>query len=149
MSLLKTINDEFKQAMRDKDDLKLTVLRQLKSSFTNESIVLKKKDDGITDEEALKVVKREAKKRRDSISQFTDAGRDDLADNEAKELEIIEKFLPEEMSEDSIREVVSSVIADSGADKAQFGQIMSEVMSRIGGQADGGTVSKVVKELLR
>lgn len=147
MSVQQTINDGIKQAMRDKNDLDLTVLRQLKTACNNEAISLKKKDDGLSDDEVLAVLKREAKKRKDSIAQFTQAGRDDLAANEEKELSVLQRFLPEELSEEAIAEIVEGVIAEAG-DAPQFGQIMSAVMQQAAGQADGTLVSKIVKEKL-
>ena len=148
MSLAQTINDQLKQAMRDKDELRLTVLRQLKTAIDNESIVLKKKDEGLTEDEMLKVIKRESKKRKDSITQFEDANRDDLAENERAELEIIDEFLPEEMSEEDIEKIVDEIIVEVGSD-AKAGQIIGMVVKKTEGRADGSIISKIVMEKMK
>jgi len=147
--LLQQINDDIKQSMRNKDSETLSVLRMLVSAINNEAIVLKKKDEGLNKEEELKILKREAKKRKDSIEQYNAGGREELAEKEKKELEILNKYLPEEMSEDEVRKIVEEVVA--GMDEvlpSQFGQVMGQVMAKTKGQADGGVVSKVVKETL-
>lgn len=149
MSLVQTINDAIKDAMRNKKVQELSVLRQLKTAFNNEAISLKKKDEGLSEEEALVVTKREAKKRKDSIAQFREGGREDLASAEEIELQIISQFLPEELSEEVIGQAVDEVISEMGeASMQQFGQIMSAAMKKLGTQADGSVVSKVVKEKL-
>lgn len=147
--LLEKINNDIKQAMRDKDSEILSVLRMLVSAMNNEAIVLKKKDEGLNKEEELKILKREAKKRKDSIEQYKAGGREELAEKEKKELEILQKYLPEEMNEDEVRKIVEEVVA--GMDEvlpSQFGQVMGQVMAKTKGQADGGVVSKVVKEVI-
>ncbi len=148
MSLSQTINDRLKQAMRDKDELRLTVLRQIKTAIDNESIVLKKKDEGLDEDEMLKVIKRESKKRKDSITQFESADRNDLAENERAELEIIEEFLPEEMSAEDIEKTVDEIISEAGAD-AKAGQIIGMVVKKTEGRADGSVISKIVMEKLK
>jgi uncharacterized protein YqeY len=143
------ILEDIKEAMKSKDSEKSGFLRTLISSFNNEAINLKKKDDGLTKDEQLKVLKREAKKHKDSIKQFESAGRNDLAETEKKELEILQTYLPEEMSEEEIKKNVEEVLAEMGeVAPSQFGQIMSKVMEKTGGQADGSLVSKIVKENL-
>lgn len=147
MSLTQDVTEAMKNAMREKKQLDLTVLRQLIASFKNEAITLGKIDDPLTDEEALAVTKRESKKRKDSIAQFTEAGRPELAENEQAELVVIEQFLPELLSEDAVKETVQAVIAEAG-DNPQFGAVMSATMAKIGAQTDGNVVSKIVKEAL-
>ena len=111
-------------------------------------ISLKKQD--LTDEEVLKVLKREAKKREDSIAIFTTGNRADLAAKEQAELVLIKKYLPAEMSADELRPIVASVIAETGASApSQFGLVMKAVMTKAGGTADGAVVSKIVKEMLK
>ena len=124
------------------------LLRLLKAAFKNEMINLKKQD--LTDDEALKILKREAKKREDSIDLYTKGNRPDLADKEKVELVMIRKYLPAELSEDQVREIVASVIAELGATApSQFGLVMKAAMAKAGGTADGAVVSKIVKEMLK
>lgn len=148
--LTSQISADIKQAMKDKDTLKLSVLRMVLSSLNNEAINLNKKDAGLSDEEALKVLKKEVKKRKDSIEQYVSGGREDLADHEKKELEILEKYLPEEMGESEIKQIVESVIAEMGGSVApsQFGAVMKAVMTKTAGSADGAMVTRIVKESL-
>ncbi|MBU4360464.1 GatB/YqeY domain-containing protein [Patescibacteria group bacterium] len=145
--LLEKINQELKQAMKDKDTQKLSVLRMLVSAFNNEAISLKKKDKGLNAEEELKILKKEVKKHKDSIQQYEAGNRPELAEQEKQELEILQKYLPEEMNENEIRKIIQEVISEIGeVAPSQFGQIMGQVMAKIKGQADGNVVSKVVKE---
>ncbi len=143
------IKQDLKQAMRDKDQISLSVLRTINADFKNEAIELKKKDEPLKDEEALKVIKRQAKKHKDSIEQYQSAGRDDLVEQEKAELEIINKYLPEQMSEEKVQQIVDEVIKSMGeVTPSQFGEIMKKVMAQTKGQADGALVSKIVKEIL-
>lgn len=147
--LIQKINKDLKEAMKNKDAQVVSVLRMLISAMHNEAIALKKKDEGLNEEEEIKVLKREAKKRKDSIEQFEKGGRSELADQEKKELEILQKYLPEEMSEKEIRKVVEEVMAEMGEVlPSQFGKVMGTVMAKVKGKADGAVVSRVVKEAL-
>lgn len=144
MGLLDQIDEMFKKAMTEKDEVSLSVARLLKSALKNAEI---EKKGELSDEDVLVVLEKQAKQRRDSIEQYEKGGRPELAEQEKKELEIIEKFLPEKMSEDEIREVVKRKIAElEGQD---FGRVMGAVMGELKGKADGGIVQKIVKEELR
>ena len=143
------IKNDLKKAMIEKQSDKLSVLRMLVSAINNESIQLGKKDAGLTAEEELKVIKREVKKRKDSIQQFESAGREELAKKEKQELEILSVYLPEEMGEDEIKKIVLETINEMGEiAPSQFGQLMGSVMGKTKGQADGVIVSKIVKEVI-
>jgi hypothetical protein len=149
MSIIEQINNNIKDAMKNKEVQKLSVLRMLNASFKNEAIALGKKDEGLSDEEAIKVIKKEVKKRKDSVEQYTAGNRPELADKEKKEAEILSAYLPEEMSEEELKKIVVEVISEMGeVAPSQFGLVMKNVMTKTGGQADGGMVSKVVKESL-
>ncbi|MEX0933303.1 MAG: GatB/YqeY domain-containing protein, partial [Candidatus Paceibacterota bacterium] len=103
----KKLTTELTEAMKSRDAVRLAVVRDLKSSFVNELITLgKKPDEFLDDENALKVIKRKANQRKDSIEQFEKGGRSELADKERAELEILESYLPAQMSEEKIREIV-------------------------------------------
>lgn len=148
MALATQIEAEIKTAMLARDSGTTDLLRLLKAAFQNEMISLKKPD--LTDEEALKVLKREAKKREDSIELYLQGQRSDLADKEKIELAMIQKYLPVAMSEEAIKEITAEVIAELGSTSpSQFGLVMKTVMAKTGGAADGALVSKVVKELLK
>lgn len=146
MSLLTTLNEDMKQAMRAKDKETLQVIRMLKASIQNEQI---KKGQDLNDEEELTVLSREMKQRRDSLSEFEKADRTDLADKVKKEIVIVEKYLPAQLSEEEIRTIVSEAITATGATSPkEFGKVMGAVMPKVKGKADGNQVNAVVKELL-
>jgi len=135
-----------KQAMRAKDKETLQVIRMLKASIQNEQI---KKGQDLNDEEELTVLSREMKQRRDSLTEFEKADRTDLADKVKKEIVIVEKYLPAQLSEDEIRAIVTEAIAATGATSPkEFGKVMGAVMPKVKGKADGNQVNAVVKELL-
>lgn len=141
MSLLTTLNEDMKQAMRAKDKETLQVIRMLKASI--------KKGQDLNDEEELTVLSREMKQRRDSLSEFEKADRTDLADKVKKEIVIVEKYLPAQLSEEEIRAIVSEAITATGATSPkEFGKVMGAVMPKVKGKADGNQVNAVVKELL-
>jgi uncharacterized protein YqeY len=150
MKLVDQIKDEIKEAMKAKNETKLTVLRGLTSAFTNELVASgKTPQDEVTDELAMTVIKRAAKQRKDAIEQFEKGGRADLVAKEKEELELIEGYLPEMMSEDAVKEIVLKKKEELGvSDKSGMGQLMGAVMGEVKGQADGGVVKKLVDEAL-
>ncbi len=161
MSLKEIIQGDTKKAMISKDALKVSVLRMVSAAISN-----KEKDkrgklakEGaeeletkslLTDEESLEVISSEVKKRRDSIEQYEKGGRQDLADQEKKELEILQKYLPEQMSEEEIRKIVKEKIAETGVSgPKEMGKLMGALMPVVKGKADGKLVSKIVQEELK
>ena len=144
------IQDQIKEAMKARDGVRLTTLRGVLASFTNEAMALKRKpQDKLTDEEAIVVIRRLVKQRKDSIEQFIKGNRQDLVDNESAELKILEEFLPAQMSEEKVREIVMKKKAEIGeVDKSKMGLFMGAVMKEINGQADGKLVKRIVEELL-
>lgn len=146
MSLLATLNADMKQAMKAKDKETLQVIRMLKAALQKEQI-----DAGrdLYDEEELTVLSREMKQRRDSLAEFEKAGRDDLIADVKKEIAIVEKYLPAQLSESEIRDIVKAAIEKTGATSPkEFGKVMGAVMPQVKGKADGNQVNAVVKELL-
>ena len=135
--------------MRKKDKLRLLVLRGLLSSFTNEVITLKRKPDEIlSDEEAIVVVKRAVKQRKESIEQFNKGGRPELAQKEQKELEMLRVYLPEAMSALDIEKVARAKQVELNiTDKSKMGLLMGAVMGDLKGKADGAVVKKIVEGL--
>ncbi|WP_348922950.1 GatB/YqeY domain-containing protein [Enterococcus rotai] len=147
MSLLTTLNDDIKTAMKSKDKDTLSVLRMLKAAIQNEQIKASRDLDG---EEELTVLSREMKQRRDSLSEFEKAGRDDLADKVKIEITIVEKYMPKQLSEEEIRQIVQTAIDQTGATSPkEFGKVMGAVMPEVKGKADGNQVNAIVKELLQ
>lgn len=147
--LKEKIKNDMKESLRNKESEKLSVLKMLLSSIANEEIKLNKKEEGLEDEQTLKIIKSEAKKRKDSIEAFVKAGRDDLKEKEERELSMLEDYLPEEMPTEKIEEIVKEIVdQESGGSMQNFGKIMKEAMSKIGDQADGKRVSEIVRKLL-
>jgi uncharacterized protein YqeY len=149
MTIQEQIKEEMKTSMRARNMQAVTTYRGLMSAFTNEVVAMKQSPDTpISDEDAIKVITREAKRRKDSIAQFTDAGREDLASDEKAELELLEKFLPELMSEEKILEFVSAKKEEIGiSDSSEKGKFIGAVMGELKGKADGSLVKKVVDGL--
>lgn len=149
MALVDTIKENMKQAMRNKDQVRLTVLRGLISAFTNELVATgKTPQDPVTDELAMTVIKRSAKQRKDAIEQFVVGGREDLADNERAELEILTDFLPQLMSRDEIRTIALAKKESLGVtDKAGMGKLIGAILGELKDRADGADVKAVVEEL--
>jgi len=147
--ILTKIREEIKVAMRAKDTMSLNTLRGVLAAFTNELVATKRKpQEELTDEEALAVVKRLCKQRKDSIEQFKTGGRTDLAETEEKELEILKKYLPEEVGEAEIRKVAENKKTALGVtDKSKIGILVGAVMKELKGKADGATVKKVIESL--
>lgn len=150
MDLHQQIQNEIPDAMRAKDSVRLTTLRGVLSSFTNEAMNLgKKPQDKLTDEEAIVVIKRLVKQRKDSIEQFKKGGRQDLVENEEAELKILEEFLPAQMSEEEVEKIVRFKIEDLKiTDKSKIGVLIGAVLKETGGNADGTLVKKIVDEIL-
>lgn len=150
MTIQEKVKEDMKQAMKDKNTVKVEVMRGLMTAFTNELVATgKTPQDPLGDDEALKVINRAAKQRKDSIAQFEAGGRPELAESEKAELVFIEEFLPEMMGEDEIRKIAEAKKAELNIeDKSQFGQLMGAVVATTKGQADGAAVKKVVEELL-
>lgn len=140
------IKAQIKDVMKEKNLVKLTVVRGLVAAFVNELVAKGRKPDGeLTDEEALLVIKRSVKQRKDSIEQFKKGGRDDLVLNESAELEILEKYLPEMMSAEEIKKIVETKKAELGIiDKKDTGKLMAAVMKETKGNADGALVKATV-----
>ena len=143
------INDSIVLAMKAKDSIRLDVLRGVKAAFTNELVTLKRTPaDELNDEEALTVISRLAKQRKDSIEQYTNGDRLDLVESEQAELLVLNEYLPEMMSEDAILEIATKMKSDLGVDdKSKMGVLIGSLMKELKGKADGGDVKKIVESL--
>jgi uncharacterized protein YqeY len=147
MSLFQTIQDEAKKAMLARDEFRLNTLRSVKAVFSNELINKPGKTE-LTDEEALAVIKRLVKQRKDSIDQFKKGNREDLVKVEEAELKILEVYLPQMMSQAEISKIAEKKKTELGiSDKSKAGLLMSALMKELKGRADGGDVKVVVDKL--
>ena len=146
MSISERIDKDIIEALKAGEKEKLTVLRGLKSDLKYRQISVGKE---LTDEQVLEVLGSAAKKRRESTEQFAAGGRQDLADKEDSELVIIQSYLPEQMSEEDVREIIKSAIEETGADSLKkMGLVMKAVMPKVKGRADGKVVKKLASEML-
>ncbi|MBP9765944.1 MAG: GatB/YqeY domain-containing protein [Candidatus Pacebacteria bacterium] len=149
------IKAEIKKAMIEKNADRLGVLRMLSASFINEMVSEsriasgKKSDEPLSDEEVLKVIKKEVKKRKDSIEQFTNAGRTELAEAETSEMKVLEEFLPEQMSKEEILKKITEKLATEPVDPAKKGQFVGLMMRELGSNADGNIVKEIIDELVK
>jgi uncharacterized protein YqeY len=149
MSLVAKIDADLKAAMFAKDAEKLSVLRMLKSAVKYAAIEKGGADSVPTDLEVLSVVRKEVKKREDSIASFTQAGRNDMADKEKTEMEFLKTMLPAQLTPEKLEQLVKEAITEVGAtSKAQMGSVMKAAQAKAAGQADGKTLSQLVQRLL-
>ena len=147
MSLLTDLNEDIKTAMKARDKERLSVLRMIKASLQNEEISTGSELSG---EEELTVLTREKKQRNDSLEEFKEAGRDDLIQGLEKELAIVNEYLPQQLSEEEVTAIVKETITETGASSPKdMGKVMSALMPKVKGKADGKLVSRIVKNELQ
>jgi uncharacterized protein YqeY len=147
MSLFERIDQDMKQALKAGDKERLSVLRGLKSDLKYRQI--DKKGEELSEEDAIAVLSSAAKRRRESIDEFKKGEREDLVRKEKFELDVITSYLPEQLSEEKLREIIREAIAETGADSPQkLGLVMKIVMPKIKGQADGKLVNKLAMDML-
>ncbi|WP_054024217.1 GatB/YqeY domain-containing protein [Bacillus sp. FJAT-28004] len=146
MNLSERLTDDMKQAMKNQDKFKLSVIRMMRASVKNLEIDLKRPLD---DNEVLDILSREIKQRKDSLQEFKKAGRDDLVAGLVVEIEIISQYLPEQLTEEEIQEIVTQTIHELGASsKADMGKVMSALLPKTKGRADGKLVNQLVQQHL-
>ena len=147
MTFLDRINEDLKAAMKSKDSDRLSTLRMVKTALKNREI---DKMEALTDEEAIKVLQSLVKQRRDSIEQYQQAGRIELAEKEASEIKVIEEYLPAALDDATIARVVEETIVETGASSMkEMGAVMKAVMAKLAGQTvDGKAVNQIVKSKL-
>jgi len=164
MSLKQKIQDDLKPALKDKREIDVVTLRMLNAAILNKEkekrAKLAKEEGEITeeelvdrsqlaDEEIIEVVFSEVKKRKEAVLEYEKGGREDLAEKEKKEIEVLRKYLPEQLSEEEIKRLAKEVVEKVGAaEMKDIGKVMIELMPQVKGKAEGGLVSKVVRELL-
>jgi uncharacterized protein len=147
MSITERIEQDLVTAMKAKETDKTSVLRMVKAAFGN--FAIEKKKNKIEDSEALEVLQKQAKQRRESVDSYEKAGRKDLADKERHELAILQNYLPKELTDDEIKAFALKAIEASGAKtKADMGKVMKELMPAVKGKADGKRVNEILSGLL-
>lgn len=146
--LKQKILSDLKDAMKSGDKEKRDVLRMFDSMVKNVEIEKGKREDGLNDEEIIEVLSRAIKQRKESAEQYRKGGREDLAEKEKSEAEILSKYLPEQMSEEDLKKVIAEAVEESGIkDKSGMGKVMGIVMGKAKGRADGNEVRKIVEEI--
>ncbi|MGD0713648.1 MAG: GatB/YqeY domain-containing protein [Gaiellaceae bacterium] len=146
MSRIETIEEELREAMKARDAERRDALRLILNALKSSEKELQRP---LSEDEELQVLRRERKRRLEAAEAFRSGGREEQAQSEERELEILEEFMPEPLSEDEIEEIVDDAIAEVGATSmADLGRVMADVMPQIAGRADGSTVSQIVREKL-
>jgi len=164
MALKGNIRENLKEAVKNREELKSSVLRLLLAAIFNKEKEKRYKlskekpelsgeeleeESQLNDEEVIEVISLEVKKRKESILEFEKGKREDLVEKEKKELDILQKYLPEQLSEEELQKLAKEAIDKTGAKEIKdMGKVMQEVMPKVKGKADGTLVSKIVKELL-
>ncbi|AZS14458.1 GatB/YqeY domain-containing protein [Paenibacillus lutimineralis] len=147
MNLSERLNEDMKQAMKSQDKFKLSTIRMVRSTIKNLEIDLKRTLD---DNEVLDILSREIKQRKDALQEFEKAGRDDLAASARAEVEIIAVYLPMQLTEEEIKVIVQQTIQETGASsKADMGKVMSALMPKVKGRADGKLINQAVQQSLQ
>jgi uncharacterized protein YqeY len=150
MTLKEKIIADLKEAMRSGDSVRRDTLRLLDSAIKNVEIEKKKREAGLDDAEILEVINRSVKQRQDSIRQFNEGGRPELAEKEQTELDILMPYMPAQFSENEIKIIVKEIISQmKTASIADVGKIMGQAMGKLKGKADGNLVKKIVEEELK
>lgn len=144
------LSDDLKAAMRSKDQVRVRTIRSIRAALTEKEIERRTGGKGeVSEEDALSVLQKQAKQRRDSIEQFEAAGREDLAAREREELAVIDEYLPKQMSDDELRAILHEVITATGAASPRdIGKVMGAAIERTRGLADGKRVNELARELL-
>jgi uncharacterized protein YqeY len=149
MTIQEKITEDLIEAMKSRDAVRLSVVRDLKAGFVNELVSLgKKPDEALDDEGALKVVRRKISQRKESIEQFEKAGRGELAQKEKAELDILETYLPSQLSDDELKKIVAAKKESLGIHEAKdAGRLIGAVLKEVGARADGVRVKTAVSSL--
>ncbi|CDQ18044.1 hypothetical protein SAMN05192559_102215 [Halobacillus karajensis] len=147
MTITDRLTQDMKTAMKARDKEKLSTIRMVKASMQNEAIKLGK--DSLSEEEELTVLSREVKQRNDSLHEFKEAGREDLVEGLEREIEILQVYMPKQLTDEELKQVVDEAIEEVGAtSKSDMGKVMSAVMPKVKGKADGSKVNKLVLQQL-
>jgi uncharacterized protein len=147
--LKERIDADLKNAMKSGENFRRDVLRMVSSAIKNVEIEKGKREEGLADDEVIEILSRSIKQRKDSAEQYLKGSREDLAEKEQKEIELLLTYLPEQLSEEEIKKAVIETIAQAGASsKADLGKVMGSVMKKFKGRADGNLVRQIAETLL-
>lgn len=150
--MLDQLASDIKDAMRAKDKVRLRTLRSLRAALQKKQIAARDGADDeseLSEQEVLTVIRKEAKQRKESIEQFKEGGREDLVAKEQEELEVLDEYLPDPLSDEELHRIIDGIIADTGAESmADMGRVMGPAMGKLRGQVDGGRVQQIVKSKL-
>ncbi|TRZ77828.1 GatB/YqeY domain-containing protein [bacterium] len=146
MNILEQIKQDLISAMKSKDTEKVATLRMLQAAIKNKEIDMNRQE--MSEEVILEVISKQAKQRKEAIAEYEKGGRTELAEKEKQELDILEKYLPAQISDDEIITVVKTIIADLHAEKSDFGKVMGMAAKQLKGKADGGRIRGIVEGLL-
>ncbi|MCS7299324.1 MAG: GatB/YqeY domain-containing protein [Spirochaetia bacterium] len=147
--ILDKINEDYKNAVKERDEAKRETLNMLKSAIKYREIELRSNNKELNEEEIISVIQKEIKKRKEAIELYEKGGREDLAGKERREVEILESYLPKQLTEDEIREMCKEVIEMVGASSpSDIGKVMKEIMPKVKGRTDGSVVKRIVEEML-
>lgn len=148
MALFEKVNEDIKTAMKERDKVALETLRNIKKVFL-EAMTAPGANNTLEDADALKIIQKLAKQGKESAQTYIDAGRQDLADAELAQVSVIERYLPEQLSEAEIEKIVKTIIEQTGAASMKdMGKVMGMANKQLAGKADGKTISGIVKKLL-
>ncbi len=149
MALKEQIQNDLKTALLGRLRFEAETLRGLKAAILNEEVALGKRDEGLSDEQIEKIIAREVKKRLEAAALYDQNMREDAADDERREADVLRKYLPAQLSETEIKSVVDAKVTELGAtDQKMMGQVIGAVKSEVGTSADGATIARLVKEAL-
>lgn len=149
MSLQEQLINDMKESMKSGDSVKVSTIRMLKAAIKNKEIEKGGTSYKLSDKEIVEVITTAIKQRRDSIEQFTKGNRQDLAEKEKKELEILQAYMPPQMSDEDVKAEVKKAITETSAlSQKDMGKVMKVLMPRIAGRADGAVVNRIVRELI-
>lgn len=147
MSLNKQLTEHMKQAMKEKDKTRLSVIRMLRAALQNEAI--SQGVETLSEEDEVMILSRQVKQLNESIAEFKAANREDLVEKSEQELDILSQYMPAQLSDEELEEIVKQAIDTTGASsKREFGKVMGAVMPQVKGKADGSRVQKLVQQLL-
>ncbi|MDJ0531528.1 MAG: GatB/YqeY domain-containing protein [Xenococcaceae cyanobacterium MO_207.B15] len=150
MGLKEKIGEDIKSAMKAKDKIRLETVRGIKKAILEKEVALRPKgQDSLTEEQEIELLAQQAKQRRDSIDQYQKAGREDLAEKEQQELAIIETYLPKQLDDAELEQILEQIITDVGATSPKdLGKVMGKAMKELKGKADGKKIQEMVKSKL-
>lgn len=151
-SIIDRLKEDLKAAMRAKDKVRLRTLRSLRSALKNKEIDQRQEgaETVLSEQDQLAVLRKQANQRKDSIEQYEEAGREDLVQKEREELAVLEEYMPEQMSDDELRNRLQAIVDDVGASSmGDMGPVMGRAMSELRGRVDGSRVQEMVQQLLR